>query len=321
MEEIDRRSFLRIGAGAALIVVAGCSSKAPERGRSVDPNTTHSTPPLPSTTEISVVTAEPQPTDVIEHRDGYDVLRNGGYKYEHSSVPWFGGFELHLKDGQQTYGFTPEGNAQEVVLNGLLDAFGGQHPEFRNPDGSVNRDAYKAYLESNNGRDTVSIPENISPQDNDISYPPVVASAPLQLDLSKDIVFVGGDFSFYDAEFADIQYYRHTPDSFTHAFMGVTTEGQLYIGVLTRNQQGITKNEFSSYDVSVALPTLFSVTANITSLNNADNPQLNWQQPFWNTIMPFGTIPGNLYTPGLTTSNVLDYGDFKTAESKIFSQV
>jgi len=329
VKELDRRQFLKgVGLAVATWPFAGCIRPDSRPSASI-PQTI--TPPLstPETTVVTVpstttqeptTTLEPKPNDVVEHRDGYDVLMNGGYHYEIATEPWFGGYELHLRDGQQTYGFRSDGDAQYIILNGLLDAFGAQHPEFKNQDGSVNKDAYRAYLESQNGRDMVSIPQNTYPEGKDVSYPPVVPSSELLVDLSLPVVFIGGNYSFSDdAKFTSIQYYRHTPDSFGHAFIGLTDSGQLYVGIAGRDSKGTLKDQFSPYDFSVALAILFGITANI---NNATyEPQERWLKPFWNTIIPFGTIPSDLYTSGLTTVDITEYGEFPTAESKIFSKV
>lgn len=298
----------------------------------VEANPTNPTEPVtvpsstPSTEETPSTTLEPQPTDVVEHRNGYDVLRNGGFLYPVDSITVdgaeidtseFGGFQLHMKDGADAYGFTEkliDGEApQEVLLRNLLWTFGAQHPEFIKPEGGVDVKAYAEYLSQNNWTDMVYLPDNISEPAAHAKYPPVVQSSPLTMDFTKPIVLSSGDLGqvaglepfggFYE-------YYYPTPSDTSRMLVGVTTDGQFFysyheISPSTGNVKNL-QMPGSVGPFSYMLGDILSITANVT---NQTDPQMQWLAPYLTYFVPGGKVDVN---------TIPDYERLKTLVLDIF---
>lgn len=282
----------------------------------VEPQTTLS----PSTTLEPTTTLEPQPTDVVEHRDGYDVLRNGGLLYEVESTPEFGGFELHMRDGQDKYGFKDVAagaeKPQEVLFRDLLWTFGAQHPEFIKPEGGVDVKAYAEYLSQNNWIDTVYLPDNISEPAEHVKYPPVVQSTPLTLDFTKPVVLSSGDLGQIDGlePFGGFyEYYYPTPADDARSLMGITSDGQFFLSYHTLNlSTGSVTNmplDESLKPYSYTIGNILSITANIT---NQTDPQLQWLAPYMAYFVPGGRVD---------TNNIPDYERLKTVVLNFFDFV
>lgn len=301
----------------------------------VEANPTSPTEPVtvpsstPSTVETPSTTLEPQPTDVVEHRNGYDVLRNGGFLYPVDSITVggaeidtseFGGFQLHMKDGADAYGFTEkliDGEApQEVLLRNMLWTFGAQHPEFIKPEGGVDVKAYAEYLSENNWIDKVYLPDNISEPSEHAKYPPIVKSTPLTMDFSKPIVLSSGDLGQVDGlePFGGFyEYYYPTPADDARSLMGITSDGQFFLSYHTLNlSTGSVTNmplDESLKPYSYTIGNILSITANIT---NQTDPQLQWLAPYMAYFVPGGKVDIN---------NIPDYERLKTLVLNFFDFV
>ncbi|QQR63914.1 hypothetical protein IPH70_05475 [Candidatus Roizmanbacteria bacterium] len=286
---------------------------------SIEPQTTLP----PSTTLESTTTAEPTPTDVVESKDGYDVLRNGGLLYEVESAPQFGGFELHMKDGSHKYGFkkVEEGveAPQEALFEDLLWTFGAQHPEFIRPEGGVDVEAYKAYLSEHDWVDTVYLPDNISEPIEHVKYPPVIKSVPLTMDFKKPMIISSGDLTKIDGfdPFAGFyEYYYPTSADNARMLMGMTPDGQFFFSyhTLTTTDYDLPLSQGSLRPLSYELGEIMSITA---ALNYPLDPQLQWIAPsltYW--------VPGSKKIDSSTVPSyedlskiVLSFFDFAPANS------
>jgi len=290
---------------------------------------------ISTTTQEPTTTLEPKPNDVVEHRDGYDVLRNGGFLYPVDSITVdgaeidtsvFGGFQLHIKDGSNSYGFKEtsiDGEApQEVLLRNVLWTFGAQHPEFIKSDGGVDVRAYVAYLSKNGWIDAVSLPDNISEPAKKEKYPPVVPSSSLTLDFAKSIVLGSGDLGQVDGlnpfgGFYD--YYYPTPSDTSRALAGITEGGQLFFSYheIDPSTGGVKNLRMpgSIGPFSYIFGYILSVTANVGY--PMGNPKNQWIAPYLAYFEPGGkvdasTIPDYKRLSGL----VLDIFDFETTDFK-----
>lgn len=267
---------------------------------------------VPSTTEAPTTTVQEKPTDVVEHREGYDVLRNGALLYSVESITIdgkevdtsnFGGFELAIQSGSTTFGFSQEQNdgvlPQETLLRDTLWAFGNQHPEFVNTDGIVDIEAYVNYLEQNNWIDTVVLPTRAS-DDAKEKMPNLKASEPQKIDLKLPFAITNDSPSLLTGiDASNANYYKPTiADDGSMAF-GLTPEGQLYYGLYGVSQNGTTKplemkHPYESYPISDKLGFILTATGRITSPTSI--PTLNWaelQGYFLDKFMvnPTGVIP------------------------------
>lgn len=287
-----------------------------------------------TTIHETTTTQESKPTDVIEHRDGYDVLRNGGLLYEVPSTPEFGGFEIHMQNGQEEFGFA-EATAgaekpQEVLLNDLLWTFGAQHPEFVKPEGGVDIEAYKQYLSEHNWVDTVYLADNVSEPAAHAKYPPIVRSAPLTMDFKKPMVISSGDLGQIDGlkpYEGFYEYYYPTPADDARNLMGITADGQFFYSYHSLNvSTGLVKNvpldqSLSPYTNNLGY--LLSVTAGLGY--TAEDPQIQWIGASLSYAVPAGKVqPATVPHYEEFSKLVLPMSDFITPQvggSKLFAKI
>lgn len=300
-----------------------------------DPVTTTVGEPT-TTIQETTTSQEPKPTDVVEHRDGYDVLRNGGLLYEVESAPEFGGFELHLRDGQDEYGFrevaSGEEKPQEVLFRNLLWTFGAQHPEFIKPEGGVDVEAYEQYLSENNWVDTVYLPDNISEPQAHAKYPPIVQSAPLTMDFKKPMVLSSGDLGQIDGldPFGGFyEYYYPTPADDARSLIGITTDGQLFYSyhVLSLTN-GTVKNSLPEESLSPFTNNVGYILSEVASITHPQaDPQTQWLAASMTYAVPAGKItPDMVVGTGYESLKniVLPMKDFinpQVGGSKLFTSI
>lgn len=283
--KITRRTFLG-GLAAGALALAGCKPGEPTTtSPTTKPNITETTIPG-TTTELPTTTLEARPTDIIEQKDGYGIMRNGGLHYEVESAPWFGGFDIHLKYGGATFGFQKETydgrDPKEFLLNTLLWTFGNQHPEFVKTDGQVDIEAYKTYLESNDWVDNnVHLPDNVAA--GPTGYPsPVVKSATYSLDFKKPLVFGNDDLEAIDGFALERpNFYIVNAGDGAQSVLGITNDGQLYFSNYFSTPDGkITPPVIGPGYVflpSMTFGSVLAVTSRITYPE--ETPKLQWQIP------------------------------------------
>ncbi|MGB3094512.1 MAG: hypothetical protein WBB49_01315 [Microgenomates group bacterium] len=316
----------------------------------VEANPTSPTEPVtvpsstPTTAESPTTTLEPKPTDVVEHRNGYDVLRNGGFLYPVDSITIdgaeidtseFGGFQLHMKDGTNAYGFTEkliDGEApQDVLLRNMLWTFGAQHPEFINPEGGVDVKAYAEYLSQNNWTDTVYLPDNISEPNEHAKYPPIVKSTPLTMDFSKPIVLSSGDLGQVDGlePFEGYyDYYDPTPADDARNLVGISADGQFFFSY---HSLKVSTGEVRSLPLDESLSPFTNnfgyILSEIAAITTTQpDPQTQWFAASMTYAVPAGKItpdqvPGTGYESlSKTVLPMSDFIDPKVGGSKLFSK-
>ena len=288
----------------------------------------------PTTIETTIApttTAEPTPTDVVESKDGYDVLRNGGLLYEVESAPQFGGFELHMKDGSHKYGFkkVEEGveAPQEALFEDLLWTFGAQHPEFIRPEGGVDVEAYKAYLSEHDWVDTVYLPDNISDPVEHVKYPPIVKSAPLTMDFKKPMIISSGDLTKVEGldPFSGFyEYYYPTSAYNARVLMGMTPDGQFFFSyhdlAATNLDLPMSQGSLLPFDSNLGL-----TLSIIACLNYPLDPQLQWIAPSLTYASPVGIVDSSTvpYYEDLKelVLPIFDYQNLESRKSTHFTKV
>lgn len=284
--KISRRTFLG-GMAAGALALAGCKpgESASTTSPSSKPNTSSTAIPG-TTTELPTTTLEARPTDIIEQKDGYGVLRNGGLHYEVESAPWFGGFDIHLKYEDQTFGFQKETHdgrdPKEFLLNTLLWTFGNQHPEFVKADGQVDIEAYKAFLEANDWVDNnVHLPDNIA--EGPTGFPsPIAKSEAFSLDYKQPFIISNNDLATIDGFMPEKpNYYKIDTSSGGQAVLGINSNGQLYYSMYF-NLDGITIKPADIGDGYVYITTdvlgdVLAVTSRITYPES--DPTQQWMVP------------------------------------------
>lgn len=342
----SHRPLLRVGAAIASLGLAlpACGTDGSSTEPTLPGKATTSIPSTTTTIELPTTTLEPKPSDVVEHRDGYDVLRNGGLLYEVLSAPEFGGFQINIEDNNQRYGLkeAPVGAtpgmigsepAQDVLFRNLLWTFGAQHPEFINPEGGVDVEAYRAYLETNDWVDTVYLPDNISDPRDSVNYPPIIKSEPLIMDFKKPVILSNGDIpkeEGIDLSAGFFQYYYPTTTDNARNLLGLTPDGQLFSSFHIVDATGgprdgqIMKVPLDQAIVNwdLNLGTILTITANLT---NETDPQMQWIGPYATFWVPGGrSDPANIPDYDRLKSLGLDIFDFTTSdfkESKIFTPI
>ncbi len=254
------RPMLRVGAAIASLGLAlpacgtgGTSTEPTVPGKSTTTIPGESTTTIPgTTTELPTTTLEPKPTDIIEHRNGYDVLRNGGLLTKVESInvegveidtSWFGGFETHIVSDNVTFGMNPEEQngvlPKQILLTNLLRAFGFQHvdgdgkPLFVKADGQTDIQAYIDYLKANNWVDPeVYVAKNpvVGIGDQPGVHVPV-RSDRLKLDLTKSFIIGNNQLSLIEGfEPANGGFFTPTQDPRYYAGFGINNEGQPFYG-------------------------------------------------------------------------------------------
>lgn len=313
------RPLLRVGAAIASLGLAlpacGTGGSSETSVNTVPGKVTTSIPgttatELPTTT----TTIEPKPTDVVEHRDGYDVLQNGGLLTKVESIDvegveidtsWFGGFETHIESNGVTFGMNKEEQngvlPKEILLTHLLRAFGNQHVEFVKADGQVDIQAYVDYLKANNWIDPeVYAPHNITEGALVNGFPTVVQSERLKLDLTKSFFISNQPTSLLEGfETENVEYFKPTIGLNSNAAFGITNEGQLYYSLFGITESGVIEelpmeHPYGSFPIADKLGFFLQLTSRIT--HPGAKPEDLWNDTFkyYNDpmmVQPSGDIP------------------------------
>lgn len=283
------RPLLRVGAAVAsfgLALPACGTGGSGETSTTTVPGLASTT--VPSTTELpTTTTIEPKPNDVVEHRDGYDVLRNGGLLTKVESInvegveidtSWFGGFETHIESQNVTFGMRKDDiNGVQSLLVNLLRTFGNQHAEFVKADGQVDIQAYLDYLKANNWVDPeVYVPHDItktegvepSPGSNVVESSSAVQSDSFKLDLTKSFILSNNQISLIDGlDSSTANFFSPTND--TLAAIGITKEGQFFFSLCERLQSGTLKeltmeHPNGTFPIAESLGFFLQLTSRIT---------------------------------------------------------
>lgn len=272
-----------------------------------------------STTTIreTTTTQESKPTDVVEHREGYDVLRNGGLLYEvpHLTIggqefdtSWFGGVELHATYKDVTMGLNQDSqglSAPQTLLETALWAFAYQDSRFRNPDNTVNFDKYLQYLKENNGID----PEVFFPSATPISAEP---SDPISVNLNLPIVITNaGISSVENSQPKEIFYINPSQSGDIQEGFGITPDGQLVFSVnmVDRNNKAdplpMGARDTGSL-LNLSYGAYMADLANITS--PASSPQEQLVGPYLQFLNPImiSKVPNKYAVPDITKFIFLD---------------
>jgi len=337
VKEIDRRQFLKgVGLAVATWPFAGCIRPDSRPSASI-PQTI--TPPLstPETTVVTVpstttqeptTTLEPKPHDVVERRDGYYILRNGGFLYPVDSIVvdgteidirGSGGIEIIIQgEGGSRYEFMgsakEQPSPQETVYADLLTAFAIQK---RMPP-----EAYIAYLKDNNWIDSGAFfPDNISNPGQHVKYPPIV-KVPVTIDFKQPFILSTldvGQIDGLDPFGGTFDYYYPTSADNFRFFLGVTGNGQLvWSGQLLRLSNGQVDSVLSDESVPSFSYNAGYMLSIISGLGNSvDSPQAQWLLPYLAYFVPGGRVdPTTIQDYSQwerIVMNVLDYvtPDFK----------
>ena len=247
-----------------------------------------------ATTNPSVVTTvdvtqppltSPETTVITVPTEGYTVLEGGGLHYEVASAPWFGGFDIHLKYDGQTFGFQTETydgrDPKEFLLNTLLWTFGNQHPEFVKPDGQVDIEAYKVYLEANDWVDSaVFLPDNIA--EGPTGFPsPIAKSEAFSLDYKQPFIIGNNDLATIDGFNPEKpNFYKIDTSSGGQAVLGINSNGQLYYSMYFNDGVNIKPADIGDgyvYITTDVLGNVLAVTSRITYPES--DPTQQWMVP------------------------------------------
>lgn len=282
----------------------------------------------PGTTVLEPATTLPD--GVVERRDGYDVLANGGLLYPVDSLTIdgkeidtsaFGGFELHLQSDNVTFGFVPGVNGGgRRMLEDTLWTFAAQHSEFLGPDQKPDIAAYVKYLEENDWVDKVFLARNLDPK---APNPPVEKSQEIILDLKQPMFYSNNGIGAIDGLVPEqYNFYNAFDISSANFVFGITESGQLFYAASEISSGGeirpfgMTPNAYSSINEGFGI--IASVTSRITYLEGS--PEKQWENPtteYYRELMN----PNEESKVDYPVLNILNYLDRVTGLDKVLAQV
>ncbi len=314
-------------AGAAIFGgVASCKSSDTMPEASTPLSTT-------STATSPITSAIPAPTDVVEMRNGYEVLRNGLFHYSVPSIivddqqielSGTGGIDLWVRTTTDHWmAFKPapkDGPApQSIVYRDLLRCFANQ--------AHLDVPAFVAQASASNWVIQGLFPDNIG--DVKTKYPPI-APVPVTIDFKQPFVIAAGKIDLVDG----LDVYSGTYDYFilTSAdngrdFLAVSSAGQFMWctqGGLKYDEESIGPDGIPV--LSRLLGQMLSIVGSLGVAAENANDQLLGPMITYNA--PSNKTPPTLPDPNPFKDTVMDVHDYKEwswaegwSRSKLFDEV